>query len=143
MKKTIVTVLCELPLIQAFAWSVLTGVVGALILAGFLSTLIYPTTLSILMPLIAGINAAFSGYMLIERNGPQIVSKRRLATAVGLVVALLCVVAANMISLRLADFYLLSIAHGMAAAGTGILGGWAGGTLADKYLKLKEQAPAL
>ena len=77
MKKAFVLILIALPAIESFGWSMLAGTVGTLILAGFFSGIMSLETLSILLPIIVGANAAISGYMLIERTEDEIKRKKQ------------------------------------------------------------------
>jgi hypothetical protein len=143
MKKLFVFVQCELSTIQTFLWSVASGVIGTLILVGFFSSLMRLDTMAMLVPLVVGMNASFSGFMLIERNGPEIKYHRSLAAATGLVIGIIGYGVINAACLQLAGYTLLTTGQGAAAAALGVVGGWFGGMIADKHRKLKEQAPAL
>lgn len=142
MKKAFVYIVCELPAIQAFGWSVLSGIIGTLILAGFFASIMSLELLSMLLPVMVGVNASISGYMLIERAEDEIKRKNSMSAAVGLLVALLSVVAVNAICFKIGDFFLMSGSQALAAVTIGVIGGWSGGILAEKYRKLKEQATA-
>lgn len=141
MKKLFVQIVCELPTIQGFAWSLLSGIIGILILAGFFSCIMSMETVSMLLPLIVGANAAISGYMLIER-GEQIGHKKTLSATVGMMVAVLSFVSVNFLCFQIAGFFLMTWPQALAATIVGTVGGWSGGLLAVKYRALKEQAPA-
>lgn len=140
MKKLFVHFVCALPAIQAFGWSLLSGIVGTLILAGFFSTIMSLELLSHLLPWVAGMNAAISGYMLIERNKNDVLHPKMLSAAVGMAVAVASVVAINWFCFQTGNFFLMSDLQGVAAALIGCLGGWSGGILAAKYLKIKQEA---
>ncbi len=143
MRKAFVNIVCALPALQAFGWSLLSGIIGTLILAGFFSGIMSLELLSMLLPLIAGANASISGYMLIERAEEEFTRKNMASAAVGLLVALLSIIAANAICFNMAGFFLLSGSQALVATAMGIIGGWSGGVLAVKYRKLKEQATAV
>lgn len=142
MKKAFVYIVCELPAIQAFGWSVLSGIIGTLILAGFFASIMSLELLSMLFPVMVGVNASISGYMLIERGEDEIKRKNSMSAAAGLLVALLSVVAVNAICFKIGGFFLMSGSQALAAVAIGVIGGWSGGVLAEKYRKLKEQATA-
>ena len=142
MKKAFVYIVCALPAIQSFGWSMLSGVIGTLILAGFFSSIMSLELLSMLLPLIVGVNASISGYMLIERAEDEIKSKNSMSAAVGLLVALLSFIAVNAICFKIGGFFLMSGSQALAAVAIGLIAGWSGGVLAEKYKKLKEQATA-
>lgn len=136
MKKAFIAFLCELPTIKAIGWSVLTGLTGTLIMAGFFYNIMSLVTLSYMLPLVVGFNAAISGYMLIERDAETIHHKRSMSVAVGTVIGMLSVVALNALALRMGGFYLLSAFQSLATLFIGMLGGWSGGLLAIAYKRL-------
>lgn len=142
MKKAFVYIVCALPAIQAFGWSMLSGIIGTLILAGFFASIMSLELLSMLLPVMVGVNASISGYMLIERAEDEIKNKNSMSAAVGLLVALLSIVAINAICIKIGGFFLTSGPQALAAVTIGIISGWSGGVLAEKYRKLKEQATA-
>ncbi len=141
MKKAFVLILIALPAIQSFGWSMLAGTIGTLILAGFFSGIMSLETLSILLPIIVGANAAISGYMLIERTDDEIKRKKTMAAAVGTMVALGSFISVNALCMQLGGFFLVSASQGLVATVTGIVGGWSGGVLAVKYKELQRQVP--
>ncbi|WP_155316872.1 hypothetical protein [Desulfosarcina alkanivorans] len=141
MKKAFVHIQCAMPAIESFAWSLLTGTIGTLILAGFFSGIMSLETLSILLPVVIGGNAAISGYMLIERTEDEIERKKTMAAVVGTLVALVSFVSVNALCFRMGGFYLMSGVQGLVAAVIGTVGGWSGGVLAVKYKALKVQIP--
>ncbi|MDX2451966.1 hypothetical protein [Desulfosarcina sp.] len=141
MKKAFVLILIALPAIQSFGWSMLAGTIGTLILAGFFSGIMSLETLSILLPIIVGANAAISGYMLIERTDDEIKRKKTMAAAVGTMVALGSFISVNALCMQLGGFFLMSASQGLVATVTGIVGGWSGGVLAVKYKELQRQVP--
>ena len=145
MRKAFVHIVCELPTIQSFGWSMLSGIIGTLILSGFFSGIMSLETLSMLLPLIVGVNAAISGYMLIERAEDEIKRKKTMSAAVGMMVAFLSFVSVNTLCFQMGGFFLMSASQALVATIIGIIGGWSGGVLALKYkdLKDKEQIPAL
>lgn len=142
MRKAFVHIVCALPAIQAFGWSMLSGIIGTLILAGFFSSIMSLETLSMLLPLIVGANASISGYMLIERAEDEFKRKNTVSAAVGLMVALLSFASINTLCFQVGGFFLMSGSQALVATIIGIIGGWSGGALAVKYRQLKEQVPA-
>ena len=139
MNRIMVNILCRLTFIQTGSWSLLTGIVGTLILAGFLSTIMSLELLSLLLPVMAGINASISGYMLIERVEDDIKHPLIMAAVVGMLVALLSHVAINALCYRFGGFFLVSDVQTLVAATIGMVGGCAGGSLSAKYKLLKAQ----
>ncbi len=140
MKKLFVQFVCALPTLEAFGWSLLSGVVGTSILAGFLSTITSLALLSNLLPPIAGFNAAISGYMLIDRNGDELSHLKILSATVGATVALVSVTCINWFCFSIGSFFLLSDLQGVISVVMGVIGGWAGGMLAIKYKQIKNEA---
>ncbi len=143
MRKTFVKIVCALPAVQAFGWSMLSGIIGTLILAGFFSGIMSLETLSVLLPLIVGVNAAISGYMLIERAEDEFKRKKIMASAVGMLVAILSFIAVNALCFQMDGFFLISGFQALAATIFGTIGGWSGGILAVKYRALTVQVPIL
>jgi len=141
MRKLFVFLQCELPTLQAFCWSVLSGVLGTLILSGFLFSIMRMQTLSILLPLVVGFNAAISGYMLVERYGEPINHKKTWGAIAGALVAVLTVTSVNMLAIRMVGLFLLSGTQCLAALLIGTGSGWSGGALAVKYRQLKAEFP--
>ena len=139
MKQAFVTILCALPAIQNFAWSVLSGVIGTLILAGFFSMIMSLELLSMLLPIITGVNASISGYMLLDRAEADMTRKHSTAVTVGMVVAVLSFVAINVFCLRIGGFFLMSTGEALCAVAISGIGAWAGSVLAVKYKALKAQ----
>jgi len=140
MKRAFVYIICTLPAIQAFAWSTLAGLIGVLILAAFFSTIMSLELLSFLFPLVAGINASISGYMLIERTENEIRRTSLASLTAGLLVALFSFIAINGFCYKTGGFILISGIQALVACGISAIGAWSGGVLAVKYRKLKEQA---
>ena len=112
MKKAFVLILIALPAIESFGWSMLAGTVGTLILAGFFSGIMSLETLSILLPMIVGANAALGSFIVV-----------------------------NALCFKVGGFFLMSASQGLVATATGIVGGWSGGVLAVKYKQLQGQVP--
>ena len=108
MKRAFVYIVCALPAIQAFGWSVLSGIIGTLILTGFFASIMSLELLSMLLPVVVGANASISGYMLIERDEDEIKRKNSMSAAAGVLVALLSVVAVNAICFKIDGFFLSS-----------------------------------
>jgi hypothetical protein len=140
MKRAIVFIQCELPTIQSFLWSLLTGIIGSLILTVFLHSIMSPELLSLIIPLIVGFNAATSGFMLIERTAGEIKREKTSAAIAGMMVALLSLLAVNTLSLKVDGFPLVPDSLAIGATFIGTLAGWSGGILAIKHRALKERA---
>jgi hypothetical protein len=138
MNKAFVRLQCELPTMQSLLWGMLCGIVGTLLLTGFLSSILSLELLTVLFPAIAGFNAAISGFMVIERTVHQIKRKKRVAFAAGIAVALFSVIAINLLSFQLFGFLLVSDTLAVITIIIGAIFGWCGGILSIKQKALKE-----
>jgi len=118
----------------------LTGILGTLILAGFFSTIMSLELLSLVLPLVAGVNASISSYMLIERVEDEIAHPLIVSAVLGMLVAILSHVTINAICYRFGGFFLMSDLQALLAMVIGGAGGCAGGILSVKYKALKAQA---
>jgi hypothetical protein len=137
LKKAYIWCQCEWPAIQSVGLNVISGVIGTLLLAGFFSSIMSLETLSILLALVFGFNAAVSGYRLIERDEEAIKHKKALSAAVGLAVAMISAISINVFCYQTGGFFLLSAVQALVAVMMGLIGGWSGGVLAVKYRQLK------
>ena len=139
MQKAFVAIQCALPTIQHVAWSVLSGVIGTLILAGFFSMIMSLDLLSVLLPMIVAVNASISGYMLIDRAEADMSRKHSRAVAVGMTLAVLSFVSINLFCMRIGGFFLMSTAQALMAVAFSGISAWAGSVLAVKYKALTMQ----
>lgn len=117
-------------------YSISIGVVGALILVGFLSSFMTTTAMDTLLPFIIGFNTALTGYNVIEKTRAAFRHKGLVAMGAGLAVILVAAAALNLIFWRLAGIRLVTMGNFWILVIVGIVTSWLGGTLAIKYLKL-------
>ena len=118
--------------------SLLSGIVGTLILTGFFSGIMSLDLLVFLFPIIVSFNAALSGFMLIQRNSDLFNRKKTMAAIVGMTVAIVSLIAVNILSVQVWGFYPASEFLGLISALFGTIAGWLGGTLAVKHKMLTE-----
>lgn len=117
-------------------YSICVGVVGTLILVGFLSSFMAPTAMDALLPFIIGFNTALTGYNVIEKTRGAFRHRRLVAVGAGLTVVLVAAAAMNLIFWRLAGIGLVSMGKFWILIIVGSVASWLGGVLAIKYLKL-------
>ncbi len=137
MKQAFVSIQCALPAIQHVTWSVLSGVIGILILAGFFSMIMSLELLSMLLPMVVAVNASISGYMLVDRAEADVPCQQSMTVTVGLAVAALSFVSINLLCMRIGGFFLMSFAQALIAVVLGGIGACAGSALAIKYKAIK------
>ena len=129
-----------LPVIQLFGASLLSGVVGTVILTGFFSTIMSLELLAFLIPAVVAVNAAISGYMLVDRAGEEIRHPHGMSAAVGIGVAVLSFIAINTICLKMGGFVLMSDMQALVGGGMAVVGAWSAGILAVKYRQMQAEA---
>jgi hypothetical protein len=112
------------------------GIVGVVILAGFLAFLLPLRAVVMLFPLIVGFNTALTGYGVIDRTRGVYRHKRMIATGAGVGVALLATVATNLLFWQTAGVAPIGAAKLWVLLPVGIFTSWLGCALAIKYFKL-------
>lgn len=117
-------------------YSVSIGVVGAIILVGFLSNLMTAAAIETLLPLIIGFNTALTGYNVIEKTRDSFLHKRLVSMAAGLAVVLLATVGLNLLFRKLAGINLIGMGRLSLLLIVGMVTSGLGGVLAVRYLKL-------
>ena len=142
MIKMMVHMLGALPALQVVGASLLSGVVGTMILTGFFITIMSVELLAMLLPVVVAFNAAISGYMLIDRGGEAIHRPHVISATVGIGVAMVSFIAINSICFHMGGFVLMSGTQALVAGGMAVVGAWCAGVLAVKYHQLQEQAAA-
>lgn len=137
MAKTRRVLTLQADLAKKSAYSVLAGALGAVILAGFIASLVPMARAGRYLSWIIGFNAMLSGYMLLEKTRRGFRHKRLCAAGAGFSAAVLACGILNavffsatgtLLTPPAALFQLLSV-----AAGCGLLGG----LLAVQYFNLK------
>lgn len=117
-------------------YSVSIGVLGTLILVAFLTSLLPAASISRLLPLIIGFNAALTGYNLIEKTRNGYTHKRLAALTAGLAVVAGAAVFLNLLFWKLAGSSLIGMEQLLMLLPVGIITSGLGGVLAVRYLKL-------
>lgn len=117
--------------------AVLTGVGGNIVLIHFLSGLMTAQTLISLLDWIVGFNTALTGYMLVEKDRDGLPFRRSLCAGAGLVNTGITIFAVNYLYQLMWEFYLISTVDALILLTIGAILGLAGGLLAEKYLKFK------
>jgi hypothetical protein len=117
-------------------YSVSIGVVGAIILVGFLSNLMTTAAIETLLPVIIGFNTALTGYNVIEKTRDGFMRKRLVSMAAGLAVVLIATVGLNLLFWKLAGTILIGIGKMSLLLFVGMVTSGLGSALAVRYLKL-------
>lgn len=117
--------------------AVLAGVGGNIVLIYFLSGLVTAQTLTSLLDWIVGFNTALTGYMLVEKDRAGLPLRRGLSAGAGLVNTGITIFVVNYLYQRMWDFSLIAMADAVILLTIGAILGLAGGLLAEKYLKFK------
>lgn len=118
--------------------AVLAGVGGNIVLIQFLSGLMTAQTVTGLLDWIVGFNAALTGYMLVEKDRSGLPFRRGLCIGTGLVNTGITIFAVNYLYQLIWDFPLIAMADTVILLTVGAILGFAGGLLAEKYLKFKK-----
>jgi hypothetical protein len=119
--------------------AVLAGVGGNVVLIYFLSNLVSAHTLTGLLDWIVGFNAALTGYMLVEKDRTGLPWRRGLCFAAGLINTGITLFAVNDLYQRMWEFPLIATADAVILLTIGAILGFAGGVLAEKYLRIKKR----
>jgi hypothetical protein len=117
--------------------AVLAGVGGNIVLIHFLSGLMTAQTLTGLLDWIVGFNTALTGYMLVEKDRTDLPFRRGLCLGAGLVNTGITIFGVNYLYQLMWDFPLIAMADAVILLTIGAILGLAGGLLAEKYLKFK------
>jgi hypothetical protein len=112
------------------------GIVGVLILAGFLAIMLTPGAIGPLLPVIVGFNTALTGYSVIDKTRDAFRYKRLVALSAGASVAILATVATNLLFWQTAGVAPIGVDKLWILLPVGISTSWLGSALAIKYFKL-------
>ena len=115
---------------------VAVGIIGVMILAGFLAALLTPKAVETLFPVIVGFNTALTGYSVIDKTRDAYKHKRLIATGAGAIVVLLATLATNFLFWQMAGVIPIAVGKLWVLMPVGIFTSWLGGALAIKYFKL-------
>lgn len=115
---------------------VVVGIIGVLILAGFLATLLTAKAVETLFPVIVGFNTALTGYSVIDKTRDAYKHKQLIAMGAGSAVVLLATLATNLLFWQMAGVILIGAGNLWVLLLVGIFTSWLGSALAIKYFKL-------
>jgi hypothetical protein len=116
---------------------VAVGVVGVLVLVGFLFVVFTPRVVESLFPVVVGFNTALTGYGVIDKTREGFEHKRLVAMGAGLVVVLAAMVATNLLFWQLAGTIPIGLEKIWVLLPVGIATSWLGSALAIRYFNLK------
>jgi hypothetical protein len=115
---------------------VVVGIIGVLILAGFLAALRTPKAVETLFPVVVGFNTALTGYGVIDKTREAYKHKRLIATGAGVIVVLFATLATNLLFSQMAGVIPIGADKLWVLLPVGIITSWLGSALAIKYFKL-------
>ena len=121
---------------KEIVYSILVGVIGALVLVVFFTSLLSLGTIEKLLPYVIGFNAALTGYNLINRTKSSLKYRRVYAAGSGILMVAITVVLSNIITFYLMGVCLINITELMFLIVIGGVLSGLGGILAIKYLNL-------
>ncbi|MDJ0782325.1 MAG: hypothetical protein QNJ22_10150 [Desulfosarcinaceae bacterium] len=122
--------------LAALCGRIAAGIVGVLILAGFLALLLTPTAVTPLLPVIVGFNTALTGYGLIAKSRHAFTHKRLAAIGAGVAVVLLAAVGTNLLFWQLFGVTPVELQQLWVLVPVGSVTSWLGGALAVRYFQL-------
>ena len=117
-------------------YSVLAGVMGSVLLLGFLMVLMPFGTVIKFVPWVIGFNSALTGYTLMDRTRTSLNRKRLAAVIAGFLNALITCIAVSAALFYLTEGGLFSLLYLLFLIFIGCLLSWLGAVLAIKYLNL-------
>ena len=120
--------------------AILAGTLGNIILIYFLSGLLAIGTMVHLLDWIVGFNTALTGYMLVEKGGPDMPFRRRITVGAGLINAGATILAVDRFYVLMVDFPIIGTADAVILLTIGAICAALGGLLAKKYLDLKNNS---
>ena len=121
------------------AASILSGIVGIVILVVFLNMLVSPVDSVSFLPFIVAFNAAATGYMVIDKTRSCFRFKRSVAVFAGAMTTIVGCACLNYLSLQITGLFFISPAELLSMLIVGCIAGWLGGALAIKYLNLQRE----
>jgi hypothetical protein len=121
-----------------FAYAVLVGVLGTMLIALFLATFLHLSEILRLVPFIIGLNTAVAGYTLLEKTRDQVRRKYLLSMGAGISTVLLAfAILSLMLSYWLGESFLRPLDL-LIFLVIGVVCSELGALLAVKYFKLNE-----
>ena len=124
-------------LVKKAAYTLLTGVLGSVILVVFLSTLMRFENLGYVAPWAVGFNAAMVGFGLVERTRGDLARKRLWAGILGCVMGLTAFVALNAVFGYFTGILAFGLVDLIIYLGVCLVFAELGALLAIKYFKLE------
>jgi hypothetical protein len=122
---------------KRFAYSIIVGSLGSLLLVVFFTTLMSYGTIQKLLPWVIGFNAALTGYNLINRTNNRLKYERISAVGSGILMAIITVMLINIIFFNLMGFYPIYINELIFLITIGAVLSGLGAILANNFIKLK------
>lgn len=124
-------------LFKRFAYPIIVGSLGSLLLMVFFTTLMAYGTIEKLLPWVIGFNAALTGHHLITRTNNRLKYERISAVGSGILMVIITVMLLNIIFFNLMGFYPIYINELIFLMTIGAVFSGLGAILANKFIKLK------
>ena len=122
--------------VKTIAYPIIVGIIGSLVLVGFLTSLMSFDTIEKLLPYIIGFNAALTGYNLIKKADNNLNFKRIYAISSGALMVIITAVILNLVMLHLMGGYLIYLTDAIFLLIIGGVSSGLGAILAIKYLNM-------
>lgn len=119
-------------------FSILAGMIGAVILVLFLSGMTLSAGVGNILPVIIGFNTAITGYMVLEKTRDSFKYKRVISIGSGVAMVLATAAFLNIMYFRGTGVFLISMQELATLLFVGIVTSGLGGMLAIKYFNLKK-----
>jgi len=119
-------------------FSILAGMIGAVILVLFLSGMTLSAGVGNILPVIIGFNTALTGYMVLEKTRDSFKYKRVISIGSGVAMVLATAAFLNIMYFRGTGVFLISMQELATLLFVGIVTSGLGGMLAIKYFNLKK-----
>jgi multidrug efflux pump subunit AcrB len=124
-------------LFKRFAYSIIVGSLGSLLLVVFFTTLMSYGTIEKLLPWVIGFNAALTGYNLINRTNNRLKYERICAVGSGILMVIITVMLINIIFFNLMGFCPIYFNELIFLITIGAVLSGLGAILANNFIKLK------
>jgi hypothetical protein len=119
-------------------YSILIGIVGTILLVGFLSTFLHLFTVIKLIPFVVGLNGLITGFYLLDKTKDELRHRHIAILMVSVIFVLVTFVVLDIFLLYRVGEYILTIWNLIVYLIVGIFCTELGATLAIKYLKLSQ-----
>ena len=124
-------------LFKRFAYSLMVGSLGSLLLVVFFATLMSYGTIEKVLPWIIGFNAALTGYNLINRTNNRLKYERICAVGSGILMVIITVMLINITFFNLMGFYPIYMNELIFLITIGAVFSGLGAILAINFINLK------